>query len=233
MLFAFVTQVVCSAIRSFVDKALETPVSSHQAGAAEDPRIPFFDRLAREWDGSEQSPEETVGEVDRRAAWLGLHAGENVLEVGCGTGQLTGWLVERVRPGRVTGVDFSPEMLQVAASKGIDAAFHLADVCRDELGSSEFDAALCFHSFPHFRNPQEALRNIARCLKPQGRLLVLHLHRRDDVNAYHHGVGGIVAGDILPDNDRWQTWLASAGFEPPKITDGDEGFFLQASLRRS
>jgi ubiquinone/menaquinone biosynthesis C-methylase UbiE len=203
-----------------------------QPDDAADPRIAFFDQLARQWDAAEQDPAETVREVDRRAAWLGLRAGENVLEVGCGTGQLTGWLVERVRPGRVTAADFSPEMLRVAASKGIDATFRLADACRDDLGQSQFDAALCFHSFPHFRSPQGALRTLAQCLKPGGRLLVLHLNRRDDINAYHRGVGGVVAGDVLPDDDRWCAWLAAVGFETPTILDGDEGFFLQAILRR-
>ena len=198
--------------------------------SAADARIGFFDRLAEEWDTSEQDPAETVREVERRAERLDLHAGDCVLEVGCGTGQLTEWLVDRVRPGRVTALDFSLEMLRKAAAKGIDAAFLPADVCRDDLGRAEFDVALCFHSFPHFRDQPAALRNLARCLKPQGRLIVMHLHGRDEINAFHRGMGGEIGGDLLPRDAQWRDWLKAAGFDPPEISDGKDGFFLQARI---
>ena len=193
-----------------------------------DPRIGFFDRLAENWDTSEQSPEKMVEELTRRSASLGLRPGDHLLEIGCGTGQITGWLTEQVRPGRVTAVDFSPEMLRRAEAKQIDASFRRADACRDELGRSEFDVALCFHSFPHFRDQPTALRNIARCLKPGGRLIVMHLSSRDHINAFHGRVGGDVGGDLLPEDHHWRAWLATAGFEPPEIADGDDGFLLQA-----
>ena len=66
---------------------------------AADARIAFFDRLAAEWDHSEQDPADTIRQMERHAAQLGLRAGDRLLEVGCGTGQLTAWLVDRVRPG--------------------------------------------------------------------------------------------------------------------------------------
>lgn len=168
--------------------------------------------------------------MKRRAGQLDLRTGDCVLEVGCGTGQLTEWLVDRVRPGRVTALDFSPEMLRKAAAKGIDAAFRPADVCRDDLGRAEFDVALCFHSFPHFRDQPAALRNLARCLKPRGRLIVMHLHGRDEINAFHRGVGGEIGDDLLPRDAQWRDWLKAAGFDPPEISDGADGFFLQARI---
>ncbi len=194
---------------------------------ANDPRIDFFDRLAENWDDLEQNPVETIRQIERYADRLALKAGMCLLEVGCGTGQLTGWLVEQVRPGRVVAVDFSPKMLARAVQKVKGADFRLADVCTDKLGTAEFHLALCFHSFPHFRDPLAALRNIACALKPQGRLVVLHLSRRAEVNALHHEVGGVIAGDLLPDDAQWLDWLTVAGFNNPVICDND-GFFLQA-----
>lgn len=195
-----------------------------------DPRIQFFDDLADRWDSFEH--DDLLEKVERRADLLELRPGESVLEIGCGTGQLTGWLAERVRPGRVVAVDFSPNMLCVAKSKNIPATFRLADVCQDDLGHAEFDLALCFHSFPHFRDQAGALRNFSRCLKPGGRLIVMHLSSRDEINAFHHGVGGSVAHDFLPHDDNWTTWLAAAGFHPPRISDTQDGFFLHAVVDR-
>lgn len=192
-----------------------------------DPRIAFFDRLADEWDVSEQDPRETIARLEELSGLLALRPGEDLLEVGFGTGQITGWLAERVRPGRVMGIDFSAKMRQIAQSKGIPAEFRLADVCCDELGREDFDVALCFHSFPHFRDQQAALRNLARCLKPGGRLIVLHLRSRAEVNAFHQGVGGSVATDLLPGDADWDAWLVAAGLAKAKLLD-HEFFFLQA-----
>jgi ubiquinone/menaquinone biosynthesis C-methylase UbiE len=202
------------------------------ASRGNDPRIGFFDDIAHRWDISGQSPDDTLETVMRHSARLAFTPGLSVLEVGCGTGQLTAWIAEQVRPGRVVAIDFSRNMLHVAESKRIPAVFRLADVCQDDLGQAEYDVALCFHSFPHFRDQPAALRNLARSLKPNGRLLVMHLHPRHEVNAFHHGVGGTVAHDFLPDDQRWEAWLEAAGFDKPDIADGHDGFLLQASLRR-
>jgi ubiquinone/menaquinone biosynthesis C-methylase UbiE len=204
--------------------------ASDDMAPAIDPRIDFFNRHADRWDDSEEDRRRTLEGVERREALLRLCPGESVLEIGCGTGQLTGWLAERVRPGRVVAIDFSADMLRIARSKNISATFRLADVCRDSLGDAEFDLALCFHSFPHFRDQPAALRNLARCLKPGGRLIVMHLHCRHEINAYHHGVGGSVAHDFLPDDHDWKAWLDAAGFAPPEIRDGQDGFFLRTLI---
>jgi len=196
----------------------------------DDPRIAFFDRLATQWDESEQDPAATIGRLEQLVELLDLRPGESLLEVGFGTGQLTAWLAERVRPGRVVAIDFSPKMLQKASSKGITAEFRLADVCQDDLGRAEFDVALCFHSFPHFRDRSAALRNLARSLKPQGRLIVMHLRSRADVNAFHQSVGDVIATDLLPDDNQWERWLDMAGLKKQRMIDGPGLFFLRADL---
>ncbi len=155
-----------------------------------------------------------------------------MLEVGCGTGQLTGWLADCVRPGRVEAIDFSPKMIRKAAAKR-GGEFRVADVCQDDLGQAEFDVALCFHSFPHFRDQPTALQNLASCLKEGGRLIVMHLRGREAINAFHSSVGGAIGGDLLPADDRWKWWLADAGMTPAKIIDGRELFFLQADVCRA
>jgi ubiquinone/menaquinone biosynthesis C-methylase UbiE len=194
-----------------------------------DPRIAFFDCLAATWDDEEQDPAETIRRLESLHDLLALRPGEDLLEVGCGTGQLTGWLAERVRPGRVTAIDFAPEMIRKATSKG-GGVFRVADVCRDDLGKEEFDVALCFHSFPHFRDQPAALRNLAHCLKPGGRLIVLHLKSRAEINAFHHHVGGPVGGDFLPADDAWKQWLAAASLKAAEIIDDPEFFFLRADV---
>ena len=174
----------------------------------------------------------TVEKLEGRARPLGLRAGESVLEVGCGTGQLTGWLAGRSGRGALSASISRPKCSDRPARKAFRPSSAWPTCAETTWELAEFDLVLCFHSFPHFRDQPAALRNLATCLKPGGRLVVMHLHGRDEVNSFHHGVGGSIADDFLPDEPQWRTWLDAAGFRPPQITDGPDGFFLRAVVDR-
>ncbi len=200
--------------------------------AAHDPRIGFFDDLAARWDEVGQDPAATVARLTEVAGLLGLRPGSDLLEVGCGTGQITGWLARQVAPGRVVAVDFADAMLDQARRKGLPAEFLCADVCRDPLGDRCFDVALCFHSFPHFRDQPGALKNLARALRAPGRLLVVHLAGSASINAFHDEVGGAVAGDHLPSRAEWETLLAAVDMEIREYHDREDLFLLAAGAAR-
>lgn len=193
-----------------------------------DPRIKFFDGLAAEWDHGEQDPGETIRRLEELGDLLRLQPGLDVLEVGCGTGQVTGWLAARVAPGRVTAIDFSVGMLAQARSKGIEAAFLRCDVCRDELARESVDVVFCFHSFPHFRDQRGAMRNLARVIRRRGRIVVVHLASIEAINTFHDRVGGAVAGDHLPDEAGWNELLAENNLRRTQWIDREGLFFLEA-----
>jgi ubiquinone/menaquinone biosynthesis C-methylase UbiE len=197
--------------------------------AASDPRIEFFGDLAPRWDEVGQNPSATVTRLAELSSLLDLQPGTDLLEVGCGTGQITGWLAEQVAPGKVVAVDFAEAMLDQARCKQLVAEFRCADVCRDDLGTQCFDTILCFHSFPHFRNKPAAVRNLARALRSSGRLIVMHLAGSREINAFHDQVGGAVHGDHLPSLDDWQTLLATVGLEIQQHVDRSDLFFLTAA----
>ncbi|MCX8108046.1 MAG: methyltransferase domain-containing protein, partial [Verrucomicrobiae bacterium] len=161
---------------------------------------------------------------------LGIEAGMDLLEVGCGTGQLTELLASWVRPGRVTGVDFSPCMLERARAKCPNADFKLLDICNEPPALAQFDVVLCFQSFPHFRDKTAALGNIARALKPGGRLIILHFASSAQIGALHASMGDAVACDMLPPPPMWPKWLGAAGLQLESYTDR-EGLFLLVARR--
>jgi len=196
-----------------------------------DPRIAFFDRNAETWDTEGPDPKITLSRLSESADMLDLKPGQDVLEGGCGTGQITSWLAERVRPGRVLAVDFSEKMLRKAQAKNIDAEFAMVDVCRDLLEPARFDVILCFHAFPHFRDQPFALRNFADALKPNGTLTVMHLKGSAQINAFHDQIGGPVAGDHLPLPHQWDDLLTNAGLRKTSFIDRPDLFFLQACAK--
>lgn len=193
-----------------------------------DPRIAFFNALAGRWDNEEPSSQTMTARLSQHAVLLALKQGQSLLEVGCGTGKTTGWLVAQVSPGRVMAIDFSPEMIARARDKGIDADFACLDVCNDRPGCGQYDRILCFHSFPHFRDQAAALRNFAHVLRPSGRLIIMHLAGSDHINHFHAGVDGPVNGDRLPVGEEWAPLLLQAGLKQVKQIDRPNLFFLEA-----
>ncbi len=206
-------------------------MSTHPATGHTDPRIAFFNEHAAHWDDDPVAQAHVRERLRGLRPLLGFQAGRDVLEAGCGTGQITDLLAEWVRPGRVTAVDFSPAMLARARAKGIAAEFREADICRAPPAVRAYDLALCFQSFPHFRDPDAALRHLAAALKPAGRLVILHLAGSAQVNAFHREVGGAVGGDHLPAPAEWPVRLESAGLCLVRCTDHPDLFLVEAELR--
>lgn len=115
-----------------------------------------------------------------------LAAGEDVLDVGCGTGTLAVAAV-RAAPGvRVTGLDADPNILARARRRadgaGMEIAFHEGNATELAFPDASFDVVLSTLFFHHL--PDDAKRRAAaevvRVLRPGGRLVVGDLGRPQD-----------------------------------------------------
>lgn len=115
-------------------------------------------------------------EFARRAVdLLELKPGDDVLDVGCGTGLATFEAAKRVGPaGFVTGIDLSVGQIEVARRKSaIFAPGRISYVLRDATNlqyRAEFDAAVSSHGLP--LQHAECLRSMAVALKPGGRISI-------------------------------------------------------------
>ena len=104
--------------------------------------------------------------------------GDSVLDVCCGTGDLAFELARRVSPGgHVVGCDFSEQMLDLArdkaADRGVPVRFEWADALQLPYGDERFDAVAVGFGVRNFADRDKGLREMARVLKPGGRLVVL------------------------------------------------------------
>lgn len=96
-----------------------------------------------------------------------LEPGMSLLDIGCGPGTVALDLAERVRPGRVVGVDPSLEALEAArdeASRRGDRTtdFMAADVAELPFADASFDVVHAHQVLQHLQDPVGALREMAR-----------------------------------------------------------------------
>ena len=113
----------------------------------------------------------------RTFALMNLHAGDHVADIGCGTGEDVCALAGRVSPGgRAVGVDISSTMITMArqrAGEGNSSVeFVQADVERLVFKDACFDAIRAERLLQHTPDPDAALREIVRVVKPGGRIVV-------------------------------------------------------------
>jgi len=107
-----------------------------------------------------------------------VEPGDAVLDVCCGTGDLAFELARRIAPGgHVVGCDFSEQMLDLAREKAADRAapvrFEWADALDLPYDESRFDAVTVGFGVRNFADREKGLREMARVLKPGGRLVIL------------------------------------------------------------
>lgn len=98
--------------------------------------------------------------------------GKKVLDAVCGTGNLTLLLAEN---NHVTGIDFNESMLNIAAGKTSHASSVIlwkGDVTKLPFKASTFDAVTSVNVIYHLDNPQDAIKEAWRVLKPNGLLVI-------------------------------------------------------------
>ncbi|MFJ9906062.1 class I SAM-dependent methyltransferase [Streptomyces sp. NPDC101152] len=110
--------------------------------------------------------------AERLRTWLPGRPSD-VLDLGCGTGSLA--LLAAEQGHRVTGVDSSPAMIDLARAKlaGRDAVFLLGDAAAPPVGEQRFDVVLVRHLLWALPDPGRALRHWRGLLRPSGRLVLV------------------------------------------------------------
>lgn len=113
-----------------------------------------------------------------------LKSGEQVLDISCGTGLVTFPIAKAVgEDGQVTGVDLSEKMIEQAESEAEDkrisnVSFHHMDAEELDLPDSSFDVAINSLGLMYYPDPDKAVSEMYRVLKPGGRAVALVWGRR-------------------------------------------------------
>lgn len=112
----------------------------------------------------------------RAVAQLCPRRGERILDLCCGTGDLTRELQRQAPSCDVVGADFAFPMLQIAQGKQLPQLV-AADALRLPFADASFHAATVGFGVRNFADTVAGLEELLRVLKPGGRLLVLEFMR--------------------------------------------------------
>jgi demethylmenaquinone methyltransferase/2-methoxy-6-polyprenyl-1,4-benzoquinol methylase len=137
----------------------------------------MFDRIAPVYDVMNRV---MTGGLDRRWRRLTVEAvvspGDRVLDACCGTGDLA-VAAERAGAGYVSGLDFSPRMLERARRKSGTVTWIEGDLLELPFEDEGFDAATVGFGVRNVVDLERALRELRRVLRPGGRLGILEITR--------------------------------------------------------
>jgi ArsR family transcriptional regulator len=200
-------QVVATTAATQDDRRLRGVLNRRRAKSQE-----FFATAAGNWD---RLREGLFGDTFYLWAVLGLiDPSLTVGDLGCGTGQLTETIAPYVR--RVVAIDGSPDMLDAARHRLAGAAnveLRQGELESLPLADGELDAAMLSLVLHYSPEPSRALAEVARAIRPGGRLLVVDMqpHEREE---YQQQMGHVWLGFSDKQISRF---LTGAGFHDVRV----------------
>jgi SAM-dependent methyltransferase len=176
------------------------------------PVDPSNEAAALAWDGQEGAfwaanadrfDRSIAGYHDRLLLAAAPRPADRVLDLGCGTGQTTRDAARLASAGSALGVDLSSQMLDVArslsAAKGIaNATFERADAQVHPFAPASFDVVLSRTGTMFFGDADAAFANVARAMRPAGRLAILVWQGPGPNEWLRELRGALLAGRDLP-----------------------------------
>jgi len=178
----------------------------------------YFAQVAEQWDAL-RARMYSDAVRDAALARAALHPDAVTADIGAGTGFIAQGLASRV--AKVYVIDNSPEMLAVAR-KNLAAfdnvEYRLADGMRLPLPDASLDAVLANMYLHHVSDPLAALREMARLLKPGGRLVITDMDRHPYtwLQEEHHDVW------LGFDREQVRDWFEAAGLVNVRVEDTGE-----------
>jgi SAM-dependent methyltransferase len=171
-------------------------------------------------------------------AFASLRPGETVVDLGCGGGLDVFLAAAKVGPtGKAVGIDMTPEVVELArknaAKSGLtNVEFHQATIDKLPLADASVDCVISNCVINLASDKPAVFREIARVLKPGGRLAVSDIALKQplprEVGESLMAYVGCIAGAIPI--DEYQAGLAAAGFAHVQVIDSGADLNAYASV---
>ncbi len=191
--------------------------------------IDFFNKASAHWDDIAYDNSEKINKI---LDFSDIRENLNVLDVACGTGVLTPFLLER-KASLITGIDISPKMINLAKAKFTQYNnVEFINISAEDIDfEQKFDRVIIFDAFPHFCNKLKVIEVMANHLKADGRLTIAHSMGRTQLDELHTKTAGQVSDKMVSGNELAE--FLSPHFCVDVIIDDDDIFIVGATLKKA
>ncbi|MBN2424112.1 MAG: class I SAM-dependent methyltransferase [Calditrichaceae bacterium] len=175
----------------------------------------FFNEIAYRWD--EKSTKTIVNRLQNIFDVYLAEISGQVLDTGCGTGILIPILEKYKEISRIIELDIAKNMVRNAKDKQgyfKNTGFINGDAVHIPLMDNSIDTVIAYAVYPHIHDPQKALEEFYRILKPGGRLAILHLMGHKELNDMHRDAHEVFARHYLPPVEIVANIIRQKGFNP-------------------
>ena len=186
-------------------------------------------RETKEWIQNLDRPERIAGlKIDEVLAVLKLKPGDNVADIGSGTGAFSLPFAKTVAPsGKVYAVDIDAGLLEYIAQKAKKENVANIQTVKGEfsdpkLPTHDVDLAFFHDVLHHIQNRQAYLKALGTYIKPTGRIALIEMNRDDPKTPHRNNP------EMLVSKDEVKNWMAAAGFYPGEEYDvyGNPKWFI-------
>ena len=162
---------------------------------------------------------------------------DTVLDMCTGAGAAVPLLLEQLDDnGLIVATDLSYEMLRATPKKHSAALQRVATQANGyslPFADESFDLVFCLAGLAHFHKPQQALCEMARTLKPGGRLAIVFLSCSHHIDNIHKKIGGAVAHDKVPSLSCVDKWFTEMGLTTTFMVNEKRRLYLASAVKES
>ncbi len=171
------------------------------------------------WDEQTHSQKEACDNLmERLLSYIPDKRG-TILDVACGKGETTAFLLKYYQPENVTGINISEKQLEIARAKAPGCTFLKMDAARLNFPEDSFDNILCVEAAFHFDTRENFFKSAHSVLRKGGRLvlsdIIMTLEGERDRR-------GRTEKNFIRDLDEYQKLFRRAGFGELELVDATE-----------
>jgi MPBQ/MSBQ methyltransferase len=171
------------------------------------------------WDDDTRDQKQACENMMEQLLALIPNRSGTILDVACGKGASTAYLMKYYRPEMVTGINISEKQLQIARDRAPGCTFRVMDATDLDFPDGSIDNVLCVEAAFHFDTREKFLKEVHRVLKPGGAvvlsdiLMTLEGEKKREMRTEKN---------YVKDPADYEAVLKRAGFSKTTIVDATE-----------